>query len=120
MLALASKIRTACPSGTRFGCRVCPTWSRLLGAGETAKRRTEWAVGSGVSPVSPNLKLIGGKELGDWKRHGRVLIDAMPAALRQVGPVQRWHVFVLRQQGRDTGGTGGTARHPSTRGRFKP
>jgi hypothetical protein len=28
--------------------------------------------------ASPNLKLIGGKELGDWKRHGRALIGATP------------------------------------------
>ena len=54
----ASKIDAAYPPGVRFGRRVCLTWSRALGAGGTAKVCADWAFVSGVSPVSPYLKLI--------------------------------------------------------------
>jgi hypothetical protein len=54
----ASKIKATYPPGVRFGRRVCLTWSRALGAGGTVKMGADWAFVSGVSPVSPNLKLI--------------------------------------------------------------
>ena len=58
MLGSASKIKAACTARVRFWRRGCPTLSHLSAAGGTAKRCADWAFVSGVSPVSPNLKLI--------------------------------------------------------------
>ena len=58
MLGSASKIKAACTDRVRFGRRGCPAWSHLSAAGGTAKTCADWAFVSGVSPVSPNLKLI--------------------------------------------------------------
>ena len=56
MLGSASKIRVAYH---RRDCgRGSPTLSHLPAAGGTAKVCADWAFVSGVSPVSPNLKLI--------------------------------------------------------------
>src|ERR1022692_2520807 len=53
----ASKIDAAYPSRARFGL-VGPMLSHLPAAGGKAKVCADWAFVSGVSPVSPNLKLI--------------------------------------------------------------
>jgi hypothetical protein len=53
----ASKIKATYPSRARFG-RVGPMLSHLPAAGGTVKMGADWAFVSGVSPVSPNLKLI--------------------------------------------------------------
>jgi hypothetical protein len=58
MLGLASKIKATYPPRVRFGRGGCLTLSHLPAAGGTAKVRADWAFVSGVSPVSPNLKLI--------------------------------------------------------------
>jgi hypothetical protein len=58
MIGSGSKIKAAYLPGVRFGRRGCPTWSRASGAGGTAKVCADWAFVSGVSPVSPYLKLI--------------------------------------------------------------
>jgi len=86
----------------------CPTWSRVRRACETAKLRVDWAFVSGVSPVSPYLKLLEDYRKKDQKRHGEALIGALPRVPGQVGQVQRWQRFKVRQQGRDTGETGET------------
>jgi len=98
-------------SKTKAGISApCPTWSRVRRAGETAKVRVDWAIVSGVSPVSPYLELIYDYRNGEWERHRRALVGALPCALRQVGPVQQPCAFKVRQQGRDTRETGGTVR----------
>ena len=96
MLGSASKIKAVYPPGV-FGWRVCPTLSRVSSAGGTAKKRVDWAFVSGVSPVSPYLKLIDEYRNGEWKRHGRALVGATPPALRQVGRVQQAQGFKVRQ-----------------------
>ena len=53
----ASKIKATYPSRARFG-RVGPMLSHLPAAGGTVKMGADWAFVSGVSPVSPNLKLM--------------------------------------------------------------
>ena len=58
MLGSASKIKTAYTPSVHIGGRGSPTLSHLSGAGGTAKVCADWAFVSGVSPVSPNLKLI--------------------------------------------------------------
>jgi hypothetical protein len=58
MLGLASKIKATYPPRVRFGRGGCLTLSHLSAAGGTAKVHADWAFVSGVSPVSPNLKLI--------------------------------------------------------------
>lgn len=58
MLGSASKSKATYPARVRFGRRSCPTLSHLSAAGGTTKRCADWAFVSGVSPVSPNLKLI--------------------------------------------------------------
>jgi hypothetical protein len=67
MLGSASKVNAAYPPGVRFGQRGCPMWSHVADAGGTAKRRADWASVSGVSPVSPNLKLM---ERIQRRKHG--------------------------------------------------
>ena len=57
MLGSALENKRACPHRVPFG-RGCPTLSHLSAAGGTAKVCADWAFVSGVSPVSPNLKLI--------------------------------------------------------------
>jgi hypothetical protein len=57
MTGSGSKIKAAYLPGVRFGRRGCPTWSRAPSAGGTAKMGADWAFVSGVSPVSPYLKL---------------------------------------------------------------
>ena len=58
MRGSVSKIKAAhSPRGCTDWCG-CPTLSHMSGASGTAKRRVDWAFVSGVSPVSPNLKLI--------------------------------------------------------------
>jgi hypothetical protein len=76
MLGLASKIKVAGPPRVRLGRCVRPRWSHACHAGGTAKTHAEWAVVSGVSPVSRNLKLI--DRLRQWKRHrGAIVLDAV-------------------------------------------
>ena len=58
MLGSASENKRANPHRVPFGRRGCPTLSHLSATGGTAKGRVDWAFVSGVSPVSPNLKLI--------------------------------------------------------------
>jgi hypothetical protein len=58
MSGSASKNKPAHPFGVYVSAGGCPTLSHMSGAGGTAKRRADWALVSGVSPVSPNLKLI--------------------------------------------------------------
>ena len=58
MLGSASKIKAACTDRVRFGRRGCPTLSHMSATSGTTKRCADWAFVSGVSPVSPNLKLI--------------------------------------------------------------
>ena len=58
MHGLASKTKATYPARVSFGRHGCPVLSHLSAAGGTAKRRADWAFVSGVSPVSPNLKLI--------------------------------------------------------------
>ena len=57
MLGSALENKRACPHRVPFR-RCCPTLSHLPAAGGTAKVCADWAFVSGVSPVSPNLKLI--------------------------------------------------------------
>jgi hypothetical protein len=57
MLGSASKGK-AVRSAPRFDQGVCPTWSHFCEAGGTAKVCVDWAFVSGVSVVSPYLKLI--------------------------------------------------------------
>jgi len=66
----------------------------------------DWAFVSGVSPVSPNLKLI---HKAQEMHHGRALVGAPPLALRQVRLAQSPRTIVVRQHGRDADETGGTA-----------
>jgi hypothetical protein len=63
----ASKINATYPSRARFG-RVGPMLSHLPAAGGTPKRCANWAFVSPVSPVSPNLKLIEKKKVGNGRR----------------------------------------------------
>ena len=53
--------------------RRCPTLSHMPAASGTTKRCADWAFVSGVSPVSPNLKLIdriqSGIGIGGISRH---------------------------------------------------
>jgi hypothetical protein len=58
MSGSASKNKPAHPFGVYVSAGGCPTLAHMSGAGGTAKRRADWAFVSGVSPVSPNLKLI--------------------------------------------------------------
>ena len=73
MLGSASKIKTAYTPSVHIGGRGSPTLSHLSGAGGTAKVCADWAFVSGVSPVSPNLKLIdriqSGIGIGGISRH---------------------------------------------------
>jgi hypothetical protein len=108
MLGLASNIKVAWPLRVYFGRGVRPTWSRARHAGGTAKVCVDWAFVSGVSLVSPYLELIDDYRNGEWERHGRALVGALPCALRQVGPVQQPRGFKVRQQDRDTRETGET------------
>jgi hypothetical protein len=91
--------------GRRCSQRSCPTLSHISAAGGAVKMRADWAF---VSPVSPNPKLIKDYRTAEWRRHGRALVGAMPRTPRQAGRAQRIQVFVVRQQGRDTGGTAET------------
>ena len=67
----ASIIDAAYPSRTRFG-RVGPMLSHLPAAGGTVKMGADWAFVSGVSPVSPYLKLIERiqRKKGEYGREG--------------------------------------------------
>jgi hypothetical protein len=56
MVASASEISVGCKRRVLL-CR-CPGLSHLRAAGGTAKVGADWAFVSGVSPVSPDLKLI--------------------------------------------------------------
>jgi hypothetical protein len=58
MSASASKNKPACSPSVRFCRSGGPTLSHLSGASGTAKVCANLAFVSGVSPVSPNLKLI--------------------------------------------------------------
>lgn len=105
MLASASKIevvrqpwRRLLPAGlSHIGPRV--------GRGWDSEKMRRLGVCLSVSVVSPNLRLI---EEYRGKMQEQALIGAKASALRQVRPVQRCQVFVVRQQGRDTSETGGT------------
>jgi hypothetical protein len=89
MLGSASKTKATYPARVRFGRRGCPTLSHMSVAGGTAKRCANWAFVSGVSPVSPNLKLM--ERIQRKKRgYGRKSIN------RPQGPCA------------ETGGTGAT------------
>ena len=58
MRGSASKTKAIYPARVRFGRHGCPMLSHLSAAGGTAKVCADWAFVSGVSPVSPYLKLI--------------------------------------------------------------
>jgi hypothetical protein len=58
MLGSASKNKGAWPPRVPFGRLGSPMLSHLSEAGGTAKVCANWAFVSGVSPVSPDLKLI--------------------------------------------------------------
>jgi len=58
MLGSASKISAARPLRQSLDWGACPSRSRVRDAGGTAKVPADWASVSGVSPVSPGLKLI--------------------------------------------------------------
>ena len=58
MLDLGLKNRMMHQDGGRFGLCACPTLSQPRSALGAVKVRTIWSFVSGVSPVSPNLKLI--------------------------------------------------------------
>jgi hypothetical protein len=58
MRGSASKSKTRHSAHGRYGQRGCLTLSHLSLPGGTAKVCADWAFVSGVSPVSPNLKLI--------------------------------------------------------------
>jgi hypothetical protein len=58
MSASASKNKPACSPSVRFCRSGGPTLSHLSGASGTAKVCANLAFVSGVSPVSPNLKLL--------------------------------------------------------------
>ena len=113
MLGLASKVKAGHRRRARLAPSACLRWSRAANARGTAKTRADWEFVSGVSPVPPNLKLIDRQQ--QWKRHRRPLVGATPPALRQVRQAQAPQTFVVRQQGRDTGETTGTAENPLNR-----
>lgn len=108
MLNSASKIKALRLLRKRLGWVACPTPSRVQAAGGTEKVPADWAFVSGVSPVSPNLKLIEDYRNEEWESHGRALVGATPHALRRVDFAQSPQTIVVRQHGRDTGETGGT------------
>ena len=85
MLGSASKTKAADPPSARFAQRVCPTRSHMPSARGTAKVRADWTFVSGVSPVSPKLKLIQKKRM----ETAGGLIPATPPPLGQLGQVQR-------------------------------
>jgi hypothetical protein len=109
MLGLASEINTGMSvQRVRAARGVGPTWSHVRATGGTAKTRADWALVSGVSLVSPYLKLTEDYRTGKQVRHRQPLVAALPPALRQVGQVQQPCGFKVRLQGRDTGETGET------------
>lgn len=65
MLGLGSKNRMTHQDSGRFGLCACPTLSQPRSALGTVKVRTNWSFVSGVSPVSPNLKLIPNRKRKD-------------------------------------------------------
>ena len=58
MRGSASKTKATYPFGVYVSAGGCPTLSHMSGASGTAKVCANWAFVSGVSPVSPYLKLI--------------------------------------------------------------
>ena len=87
MLGLASKSEPAVAARrVPSGQRVCPTWSHARGPGGTAKTRAARAFVSGVSVVSPYLKLREDSNGSGEARQGLVGDPARP--LRQVGQMQ--------------------------------
>ncbi len=70
------------------------------------KMRADWAFVSGVSAVSANWEIINRR----CKRQRELLLAATPCALGQVRHAPIRPAFLVRQQGRDTGGTAETAR----------
>jgi hypothetical protein len=58
--------------------RACPTLSHVLAAGGTAKVCADWAVVSGVSPVSPYLRLLEDYKKEDQERQWRAIIALTP------------------------------------------
>jgi hypothetical protein len=96
MRGLASKIKA---SVSHRGLSGCLRQSHVSAAGGTAKVRADWTFVSGVSPVSPYLKLLEDFRRKDRERQGEALIGALPRVLGQVGQVQRYQGFKVRQQG---------------------
>ena len=107
MLGLGYNIETGI-AGRRRSWRACPTLSPLSAAGGTAQMCADWAFVSPVSPVSPNLELIKDYRLEEWRRHRRALVSATPPydETGETGPTNT--SIMVRQQGRDTGGTAET------------
>ena len=99
MLGLASKTEPAAAAPrVRSGRPVCLTWPGARAARGTAKTHAEWAFVSGVSVVSPYLKLREDSN-GEWEKHGRGVVGDPARALRQVGQTQQLCGF----QGETTG-----------------
>ena len=76
--------------------RARPTLSHVPAAGGTAKVCADWAFVSGVSLVSPYLRLLEDYRKGDWERQWRALIALTPPLLGQVGQAQQPRGFKVR------------------------
>ena len=111
MIGSASRINAAVPprQRVRSGCDLCPARSHVGRSGGTAAMPMDWAFVSPVSPVSPNLELIEEYTMGKQDRQRQVLVGALPAQVRQVGPVQQTCGFKVRHLWWNTGETGETA-----------
>jgi hypothetical protein len=99
-------IETACSADAAPGA-LCPTLSHLSAVVGPAQVRADWAFVSPVSAVSPNLK-TNRDGIAEWRQQRRALAGAFSPTLSQAGQVQMSQVFVVRQQGWDTGGTAAT------------
>jgi hypothetical protein len=84
-------------------CRL--TVSRSDGTGGTAEMHMDAMDVSGVPPVLPILQLIDDYRTEYEERQKKALVGALPRVPGQVGRVQWWQGFKVRQQGRDTCGT---------------
>lgn len=76
--------------------RACPTLSHVLAAGGTAKVRGKSAFVSGVSLVSPYLRLLEDYRKEDRERQRRAVIARARPLLGQVGQAQQARGFKVR------------------------
>ena len=53
-------------SRSKLAAHECPTLSHVPAASGTMKTRVDWGFVSGVSRVSPYLKLMEGYRMGEW------------------------------------------------------